>query len=147
MNDFENQLHTLKIKYFASPFLSFANFVMLGKIILPENTKVEDFLDWETEKNEFLSKEKVSIENIAIVYQKNVVDRIDASSAVVMKIKERLINEELDTKDLKDLTYTLKQISEVMDSAMSLLKVSSYNAKEYEKNTVEIDKKIRIALD
>lgn len=135
-------LEKLKLKYFSSSFLAIRNFFMFTKYPIPEGVEADDLLHWEYEKSLYLAKEKTELENISILYQKTIIDRIDAAVASVEQIKEKIKNTN-ETKELKDLVYGLKQAAEIIDGSMDKLKISSYKSKDYEKNTSTINQKLK----
>lgn len=136
-------LNALKLKYFSSRFFSVQNWVMFDRVKLPEGLTIKDMEDWAEEKGLYLAQEKINIELIKTSYQHILIDRLDAIVALQEEIKVKLVDGLEDTKDLNNISRSLKTIADIQDETMKLLKVDSFQSLDYEKNQVATDSLIK----
>ena len=131
--NFVDELIDLKMRYFGSQYFSIKNWIMFNQIKLPGSLKPEDIEDWANEKQYFLAEQKVQINNIKSAYEKMLIDRLDAASALQERINNLLMSA-MESKDAANIAKSLKTVAELQDEAMKLLKVDAFRNDLYERN-------------
>lgn len=143
MENLDKILIQLKLKYFSSRYFSLKNWINFDGIKLPDGLTLSDIENWPYEKQLYLAQEKVNMELIRESYQHILLDRLDTMTALTDSINNLIKNNELETKDLTNITRSLKTISETQDETMKLLKIDSFKASQYDLNKVTLDELIK----
>jgi hypothetical protein len=131
-------LDLLKTQYLHSKQISLKNFLTLNNIMLPEEINVEQILHWNKEKREFLRKASESILGLQESYIKMLLERLD----VLMSLQDKLMKEAMQTNDVKDLktiSASLKEITQMYDETINRLQVDTTVNKTYDENRSATD--------
>lgn len=143
MNELEKTLIELKLKYFSSRYYSLKNWINFDSVILPDGITLVDLESWPDEKQLYLAQEKINISLIRESYQHLLLDRLDTITALNSKITELVVNNSLETKDLTNITRSLKIISEIEAETMKLMKIDAVKISQYDLNKASVDELIK----